>query len=57
MLYRSNAEQDEFRLSQAALLCMSSVRGYVHVCSMWSATKKQIRVIKQQLTHQTHFLF
>ena len=37
--YQSNARQDEFRLSKAALLWISKVWGYGHVCSRWSAKK------------------
>ena len=37
--YRSNVRRDEFRLSQAALLWISKVRGYDHVYSRWSAKK------------------
>ena len=40
--------QNEFRLSQAALLWISKVQGYDHVFSGWSAQK--IPVIKQQNT-------
>ena len=38
--YRSDVRQDEFRLSQAALLLISKVLGYDHVCSWWSAGKR-----------------
>ena len=39
--YRPDARQDEFRQSQAALLWISKVRGYDHVCSRWSTRKKK----------------
>ena len=37
--YRSDARQDERRLSQAALFSIWNVRGNDHVCSRWSAKK------------------
>ena len=38
--YRSDARQDEVRLqTKAALLWISKVRDYEHVCSRWSAKK------------------
>ena len=37
MLVSIRCQQDELRLSQAALSCISKVRGYDHVCSRWSA--------------------
>ena len=41
------AWQRKFRLSQAALLWISKVRGYDHICSGWSAKEKKKR--KSQL--------
>ena len=49
--YRSDAKQDEFK-PQAALLWISKVRGYDHVCSRWSAEKKskyQLKSIKKNV--------
>ena len=54
MLYRSNGKQDEFRLSQAALLYISKVRGYDHV---GQPKKKPCKYkLQSNKTHQTHFL-
>ena len=56
--YRSDARQYGFRLPQAALLWISKVRGYDHVCRRWSAKKKkntQNPVIKQENTSNALF--
>jgi len=49
--YGSDARQDELRLSQTALLWISKVWGYDHVCSWCSAKKTR----KSQI-NQTHFI-
>ena len=52
--YRSDPRQDEFRLSQAALLWISKVRCYDHVCRR-SAKKTCKYQLSSNKTHGTHF--
>ena len=46
--YQSDARQDKVRLFEAALLWISKVQGYGHVCSTWSAKKNTQRPAMMQ---------
>jgi len=52
--YRSDARQDEFRLSQAGKMWISKVRGVDHVCSRWSAAKKKKKRAKPSYKPTKH---